>query len=249
MAVRYKITVNPDFKNIRQFIETIPHRNEKLGNVIYNARNVVFSNDETDVPLCIKSFKIPPIYNRIAYTFFRKSKACRSYENAFTLLSVGILTPTPVAFIEVYDNGLLKQSYYVSVMIEAENVRMWQERPNSEDIACHIADLLYSLHCAHIWHRDFSPGNVLFDKQGNYYVIDINRMQFGVISMNKFIQNFSRINESAEATEHIIRLYAKRAGISDEQHLVDKALVLHHRFWQNLHKKNRRREKRLNKHK
>ncbi len=250
MAVRYKITVNPDFENLRQFIETIPHRNEELGEVIYRARNVVFRNDETGTPLCIKSFKIPPIYNRIAYTFLRKSKARRSYENALRLLKVGILTPAPVAYIEVYRDSLLERSYYICLMIEAQHVRAWQERRDGEDIARNVADLLYRLHSAHIWHRDFSPGNVIYDKDGNYYIIDINRMQFNVRSKKKLAQNFIRINESPTETENLVRAYAKRVGISDVQPLIDWVLKAHNRFWNRLYKKCRRREeKRLKKKK
>lgn len=250
MAVRYKITVNPDFENLRQFIETIPHRNEELGEVVYRARNVVFRNDETGTPLCIKSFKIPPIYNRIAYTFLRKSKARRSYENALRLLKVGILTPAPVAYIEVYRDSLLERSYYICLMIEAQHVRAWQERRDGEDIARNVADLLYRLHSAHIWHRDFSPGNVIYDKDGNYYIIDINRMQFNVRSKKKLAQNFIRINESPTETENLVRAYAKRVGISDVQPLIDWVLKAHNRFWNCLYKKCRRREeKRLKKKK
>lgn len=242
MAVRYKIRLNPDFENLRQFVDAIPNRNEELGEIIYKARNTVFNNTETGIPLCIKSFKIPPIYNRIAYTFLRKGKARRSFENAERLIALGFMTPTPVAYLEVYKNGLLERSYYISLMIDAEHVRVWQERPNSQEIALNLANLMYRLHCAHVWHRDFSPGNVLYDKDGNYYLIDINRMQFGVKSMNRLLQNFTRLNESQEETIKLVKQYAQISGISNPQKLIDKVIVAHSKFWRNLHEKCRRRE-------
>jgi hypothetical protein len=62
----------------------------------------------------IKSFKIPHLINKIAYKYFRKSKARRSFEYATTLLEKGIGTPQPIAYFENYDIIGLKDSYYVS---------------------------------------------------------------------------------------------------------------------------------------
>lgn len=247
MAFKTKITINPDFESLRQFVDEVPFRNQILGTVIYSGRNVVFKNTETGTPLCVKSFKVPPIYNRIAYTFLRKSKARRSYENALKLLEMGIPTPTPVAYAEVYASHLLQHSYYICLMLDAQDVRSWQDRPDGEDIAGNIAKLLYNMHCARIWHRDFSAGNVIYDNARHFYVIDINRMQFGVSSKKKFLQNFLRINESAEATAHLVELYAKIAGISDVKPLTEKVLKAHHKFWEKLHARNRRRAMRQQK--
>ncbi len=247
MAFRTKIIINPDFESLRPFIEEVPFRNQMLGEIIYSGRNVVFRNTETGTPLCIKSFKIPPIYNRIAYTFLRKGKARRSYENALKLLELGIPTPTPVAYAEVYAGRLLQRSYYISLMVDAKDVRSWQDRPDGEDIAENIAKLLYDMHCAHIWHRDFSPGNVIYDSDRRFYVVDINRMQFEVSSKKKFLQNFLRINESAEAIAHLVELYAKIAGISYVKPLTEKVLKAHHRFWKRLHARNHRRAMRQQK--
>lgn len=247
MAFKTKIIINPDFESLRPFIDEVPYRNQMLGTVIYSGRNVVYRNTETGTPLCIKSFKVPPIYNRIAYTFLRKGKARRSYENALKLLEMGIPTPIPVAYVEVYASHLLQRSYYISLMVDAQDVRSWQNRPDGEDIAENIAKLLYNMHCAHIWHRDFSPGNVIYDNDRRFYVVDINRMQFGVSSKKKFLQNFLRINESAEATAHLVELYAKIAGLSDVKPITEKVLKAHHRFWEKLHARNHRRAMRQQK--
>ena len=62
----------------------------------------------------IKSFKVPNLINKIAYKYFRKSKARRSFEYATTLLEKGIGTPQPIAYLENYDVVGLKDSYFVS---------------------------------------------------------------------------------------------------------------------------------------
>lgn len=244
MSVRYKITVNPRYSRLREFVESVPQRGEELGKVIYRARNAVFSNTDTDTPLCIKSFKVPPLYNRVAYSFMRKSKARRSYENALRLLDTGILTPEPVAYVEVYSSGLLERSYYISLMLDARNVREWQMRPDGDRIADGVAQLLHRLHSAGVWHRDFSPGNVLVDADYRYYLIDINRMRFGVTSKAKLISNFKSINMNVEATEHLARLYARYAGIADVDGFLKKVMREFDSFWTHCHRKNARRERR-----
>ena len=62
----------------------------------------------------IKSFKIPNLKNKIAYKYFRKSKARRSFEFATILLEKGIGTPQPIAYFENHDFIGLKDSYYIS---------------------------------------------------------------------------------------------------------------------------------------
>lgn len=244
MSVRYKITVNPRYVHLREFVERVPHRGEELGEVIYKARNAVYVNRETSTALCIKSFKVPPLYNRVAYTFLRKSKARRSYENALQLLDAGFLTPEPVAYVEVYSSGLLERSYYISLMVDARNVREWQQRPDGDRIADGVAQLLHRLHSAGVWHCDFSPGNVLVDADYRYYLIDINRMRFGVTSRKKLISNFKSINMNVEATEHLARLYARYAGIADVDDFMKKVMREFKSFWTRCHRKNARRERR-----
>ena len=53
------------------------------------------------------------------------------------------------------------------------------------------------MHEQGILHLDFSPGNVLWDKdaEGHYHfsIVDINRMNFGPVSMKKGCKNFARL--------------------------------------------------------
>ena len=70
--------------------------------------------------LCIKAFKKPNLINRIAYTFFRKSKAQRSFEFANRLLKLGILTPMPIAYFEFKTNGLIDKTFYISEQLDCD---------------------------------------------------------------------------------------------------------------------------------
>ena len=55
------------------------------------------------------------LFNRVAYSWFRKSKASRAYENAVRISQLGFDTPAPIAYLETYTNGLLHDTYFVSL--------------------------------------------------------------------------------------------------------------------------------------
>ena len=57
-----------------------------------------------DKRMMVKFFKVPHIFNRIAYTFFRGSKAKRSYDNSMKILD---FVPKPIGYIEYKKFGLL----------------------------------------------------------------------------------------------------------------------------------------------
>ena len=229
---KQKIVISNRFEKIRKYIESIPSRNENMGEAIYSARNTIYRSDESGIDLTIKSFKIPHLLNRVIYTFFRKSKARRSYEYATKLLEMGINTPQPIAYIETFSCGLLSHSYYVCSMIDsAQNVRHWETSPDSDKIIEGTARMMALLHRNHVWHRDFTPGNILYDKNWKFFLIDINRMQFDVTSRHKLMSNFSGIHdESPEEIGKLARKYAHLTGI-DADSVAAEAIKLNHKFW------------------
>ena len=82
----------------------------------------------------IKSFKIPHLINSLAYNYFRKSKAQRSYEYAIKLQENNIGTPMPIAYYENKSIFGLKDSYYVSEHFSCDlTFRELVEIPNFPD--------------------------------------------------------------------------------------------------------------------
>ena len=81
-------------------------------------RNSIKLFELDDLTLSIKSFKEPNFINKIAYKYFRKSKARRSFEYASKLIDLKIGTPKPVAFFENYDFMGLTDSYYACEHLE-----------------------------------------------------------------------------------------------------------------------------------
>jgi hypothetical protein len=71
-----------------------------LGTVFGNGdRNVIKLFDLNGQTNITKSFKVPNIVNKVAYKYFRKSKA-PLFEYATILLENGIGTPQPLAYYE-----------------------------------------------------------------------------------------------------------------------------------------------------
>lgn len=166
----------------------------------------------------VKSFKIPHFINKIAYKYFRKSKARRSFEYATTLLEKGIGTPQPIAYFENYDFIGLKDSYYVSEHLQCDlTYRELVEIPNypdHENILRQFTKFSFDLHEKGIEFLDHSPGNTLIkktaDTQYNFYLVDLNRMNFhDTMDFDSRMKNLSRLTPKKEMIAVMSDEYAK----------------------------------------
>lgn len=177
------LITNPTYSILQPWLEQLPSTFATSGEVIYDARNQIRRYHIAGFRLCVKRFHKPRFLNRIIYSFFRATKAKRSYENGLYLLSHGIGTPAPVAYIEEHVGGLIEFSYLVT--LESTLTRLNREwtlayTPELEDTIRPLARFTAKMHNAGILHLDYSPGNILWDKVGDEYrfeVIDINRMR------------------------------------------------------------------------
>ena len=94
-----KFEISPVFKNHKSaVIDLISNFESLTDSVDSGSRNKIKNAVLNNTNLCIKAFKKPNAINKIAYTFFRKSKAQRSFEHANRLLKLNILSPTPISF-------------------------------------------------------------------------------------------------------------------------------------------------------
>ena len=251
MMGNIKIEINPAYENLRPEIERIIFETikgkdiaflsdkkakflPKGGAYIYEGRNHLFRIDvrNTDengaTPVVVKDFKRPNLLNRYVYTTLRKSKARRSFENALKMEQLGFGTPSPVAYCEVKRKGALLWSFYVSVELEGvSEMRRWEEKPEVDTLLPAFAEEIWRLHQAGVWHKDFSPGNVLYRRMadGNYkfYHVDLNRMKFDVHDRRRQMRMFRAINLNAAEIERLARLYARVSG-KDEEATVRQAL-------------------------
>ena len=137
-----------------------------------------------------------------------------------------ILTPFPIAYIEDRNSlGILKDSYYICQQIDYDfTIRELIHDPLFSErnvILEQFAEFTFKMHEAKINFLDHSPGNTLVVKtdSGNYefYLIDLNRMNFQNLSIEKRMDNFKKMWLSKTMVKVIARAYAKLSNESEEK--------------------------------
>ncbi|XMO86962.1 lipopolysaccharide kinase InaA family protein [Algibacter sp. AS12] len=201
---------------IDNFIFNFDNEGEDFGNQQRNSLKLFTLNDRL---VNIKSFRIPNIVNQIAYKFFRKSKAERSFEYAKKLTELNIGTPQPIAYYEFKTPFLFKKSYYISEHLNYDityrELTTDFNYPDHETILREFTRFTYKLHENGINFLDHSPGNTLIKKvDGKYlfYLVDLNRMEFKAMNFETRIKNFARLTVHKSMVEVMSDEYVKCSG-------------------------------------
>lgn len=182
-----KVRVNPDFNHIKDFLKSLPVKFDSNGETIKDGRNEIKVIEYNNHKLCIKSFNKVTVFNRYMYSWFRPTKAKRSYVVARRLGQLGIDTPEPVGYVEVYGKWrILKKAYYISLYFEHE-FDMTDVLDKTIDcqekiLTCFASEMATVVHPAGAWHNDLNGGNILINKIGedkwSFSFIDLNRLKF-----------------------------------------------------------------------
>lgn len=199
----FNITISDNYRQWRDFLLAIPHRMDSEGTWIYGGRrNLIKSFLAPDgTVFVVKRYHKPKGINLLVYSLgIRKPKGKRAYSYAGILKCHGVETPEPVAYIENRHCGLLLDSYLITLQCPYKH-RLYEmgDAPVEvyEPMAKALAHFAAHMHDEGILHLDFSPGNVLWEKDvnGTYYfsVVDINRMRFGHVSMREGCKSFVRL--------------------------------------------------------
>lgn len=200
----------------------------------------------------VKSFKVPHFINKIAYKYFRKSKARRSFEYATALLQKGIGTPQPIAYFENYDFIGLKDSYYFSEHLDCDltyrELVEIPDFPDHDNILRQFTRFSYDLHQKGIEFLDHSPGNTLIKKntEGNYdfFLVDLNRMNFHIsMDFDSRMRNLSRLTPKKEMIAIMSNEYAKLYPAQTEAEVFDKMWFYTNDFQERFAKKRRLKKK------
>lgn len=201
------------FESIREIFAGDDHS-------IHKARNELKIIELNGIKTVVKSFKVPHLLNRIVYTYFRKSKAYKSYHNALRLEELGISTPKPIALIKFYEAGFLGESFFIAEYFEYDftiRTPLLEPLEDREAIFKAFAAYTYDLHQKGVWHLDYSPGNILIKRIADGYqfsIVDINRMEFREITPLQGCENFNKLWASDEELEIIGREYARLCGFN-----------------------------------
>lgn len=222
---KVKIIVHPNFKEQEKAILTLVETFFKKGKILVKgSRNIIKTNLLGDDDVNIKFFKKPGFIKAIIYSFFKETKAKRSYDYACRLIENNILTPYPIAYAEERKAfGLLGNSFYISEQVNYDFT--FRELihnplfPNRVIILEQFAEFTYRLHEAKINFLDHSPGNTLIVKKGetdyDFYLIDLNRMKFEDLTIEQRMDNFKKLWLSKRMVEVIAMRYAFLSGESE----------------------------------
>ena len=215
-------------------------------------RNIIKLFELEGKTVNVKSFKIPNLINKIAYKYFRKSKARRSFEYATLLLEKGIGTPEPIAYLENYNWIGLKDSYYVSEHLQCDlTYRELVEIPNfpdHENILRQFTQFSFHLHERGVEFLDHSPGNTLIKKtrEGKYefFLVDLNRMNFyDQMDFEQRMKNLSRLTPQKGMIAIMSNEYAKWYPAKSEAEIFEKMWFYTIEFQEKFFRKQRLKKK------
>lgn len=216
-----RIHINPSTDHLRNFIERLPELFGESGEVLHKGRNTIKAFEINGERLAVKRFRRPNLIRAVIYTFFRRSKARRSYEHAMRLRALGIDSPEPVAWSEYRRRGLLCDSYYISRRSDyAPLSRTTAHFPAAGTLPVldAFARFAAQLHEKGIEHQDFNHGNILWKHVPTagyrFQLIDINRMRFDdrPLPPRTCMVNLRRLACPAAAFLYILDRYAETRG-------------------------------------
>ncbi len=240
--MKTKVVINPRYQDLKEFVYNLPTNFDTLGDVLFGGRNIIREIPIKNLRLNVKSFKVPNLINQFVYDNFRVSKARRSFEYANKLLEKGINTPSPVACVECKQGFLFKQSYYISVQENFDGLmREFKtgELIGRENLLSQFAKFTADMHQKEVLHLDYSPGNILYKRDNqtyHFYLVDLNRMYFGNISMDLGCRSFRRLWGNEEMIKFIASEYAKARNF-DPDKCIELTLFYHKKFWEHFTKK------------
>lgn len=198
----------------------------------------------------IKSFRIPNFINQVAYKFFRRSKAERSFTYAKYLIDKKIGTPRPIAYALNNTSLLFQDSYYISEHLPYDltfrELVTEPEYPEHEKILRAFTRFTYKLHENQIEFLDHSPGNTLIqvnDNDYNFFLVDLNRMNFKQMNFDERMKNFSRLTPKNEMVEVMADEYSK--FIEESSSEVFKKMWFYTNKFQKRHLRKKRLKKKL----
>jgi serine/threonine protein kinase len=129
-----------------------------------------------------------------------------------------------LAYFEYKSLLLFKKSFYICEQIDCDltyrELTRYFDYPEHEKILRAFTRFTYMLHEKGIHFLDHSPGNTLIkknDKTYDFYLVDLNRMNFGVLDFETRIKNFSRLTKHKQIVEVMSDEYSKSSGFDSDK--------------------------------
>ncbi len=216
-------SINDKYFSFQEKINLCIKNFDREGKLIKDSRNTVKVFRIDDLYINIKRFKRPNFINRLVYSFFRSTKACRSFLYANKLLDYNILTPDPIAYIENSKYNLLDDSFYVCKNIDYDfdmkHVFENKELEQRDKLIKKFVLFTHKLHENGIMFLDHSTSNTIIKKiEGDYklFLIDLNRMNFKKMNFEDRLINFRRLNLSDDSIKKVSHFYSEIVHVNKD---------------------------------
>jgi hypothetical protein len=223
LNIKYELSSN--YLDFKEFLLNIKEYFNQNTSTIHKARNELKIVPYNNIDTVVKAFKVPNFINQIVYAYFRDSKAKKSYLNAIKLQTLDINTPSPIGYIEFYENLLFKESFFVAKKYEYDFTIREPLRDinfeNREILIKQFVEFTFNLHQKNVYHKDYSAGNILVKKisadKYEFSIVDINRMEFKQIDINLGLDNFAKLWLDDTNLELIATTYATLANTNSQE--------------------------------
>ena len=215
--MRINKVINDKYLFLESEIDSIPELFSKQGQEIKISRNETKVFDLQGIKTVVKRFKKITTANRFIYSNTpRFSKAHRAYTSSQKILDIGLLSPEPIAYIDIFDNMLLTDCFYICRYVEAESLENLFKRDKKEyvDILKPIGKCIFTLHENNIFLGDLNLGNILYEKHDdscNLYIIDNNRFFTKKEQLKEICDEYARLyGYDSIQLQNEIKVYRKR---------------------------------------
>lgn len=211
-----KIILNPKYQHLRPYLEHLEEHFDREGKEIFRDRNVIRTLKAGGLTLCVKRYAPPSLRGRLATRLYKTPKGKKAYYRPLELRERGFDSPEPVAFVK-YSKGLVTSTtYFVCLLSDyRHDLSAIATLDDGERQEATKAFALFAarMHEDGFLHRDFSPGNILFDKRDGRFrftLLDTNSLRAGrPVSLEKGCANFARIAGDEEFDDLLARTYAE----------------------------------------
>lgn len=215
--MKYKI--NPKYESLAPEIRRIPQGDYTAARVFRNERNTVELVEAQGEQLVVKRYKRPSWVNRVAYSFLRRSKAHRAYDNAFLLRSKGIDTAEPIAYIERRKYGLMHTAWYISRYLPLPDAQQTLDslpaKEQKREFGRALMRFVHDLFGKDIIYKDCNPGNFLISRDGDewhFALVDINRLYTGKPSLYRQMKAMVQFGLGPVEAPFVLQYYHEISG-------------------------------------
>lgn len=226
-------------KAFREFLESLPNTFNDIGTEVHHARNVLKIIDAKSFGIngveqvMVKRYHGLFWFQKIDYTYFRKPKCRKAFDNTAELRRRGFDAAEELAVVEVWNHGLFQYAFFVSAVGDGLRLDSYvyklQEQGRTDVVNTVIkeyARLVYRLHQQGVHYRDMNCGNALCrydDETGecHFCLVDTNRTSFyeagKLLPMDVCMSDLILMNPRMGTVEYFIGEYLKLRGIYSEE--------------------------------